>query len=107
MRGHVAIITKPSPHYVLTKSTISGRDVVLLPGLLPIFLHGCEIKSGCLGTRLGFEVEPKHIRGTKGHSVLWKRPSENPDVRTWSHCILYLALGLTLVAVSLAISSSL
>ena len=29
------------------------RDVVLLPGLLPIFLHGCEIKSGRgLGTRL-------------------------------------------------------
>ena len=40
VRGHVAIITKPSPHYVLTESTISGRDVVLLPGLLPIFLHG-------------------------------------------------------------------
>ena len=29
------------------------RDVVLIPGLLPIFLHGCEIKSGSgLGTRL-------------------------------------------------------
>ena len=29
------------------------RDVVLVPGLLPIFLHGCEIKSGSgLGTRL-------------------------------------------------------
>ena len=26
----------------------------MLPGLLPIFLHGCEIKSGWgLGTRLG------------------------------------------------------
>ena len=37
MHGHVAIITKPSPHYVITESTISGRDVVLLPGLLPIF----------------------------------------------------------------------
>ena len=24
LRGHVAIITKPSPHYVLTESTISG-----------------------------------------------------------------------------------
>ena len=49
---HVAIITKPSPHYVPTES-ISGRDVVLIPGLLPIFLHGCEIKSGRgLGTRL-------------------------------------------------------
>ena len=52
VRGHVAIITKPSPHYVITESTISGRNVVLIPGL-PIFLHGCEIKSGCvLGTRL-------------------------------------------------------
>ena len=50
---HVAIITKPSPHYVITEFTISGRDVVLLPGLLPIFLHGCKIKSGWgLGTRL-------------------------------------------------------
>ena len=29
------------------------RDVVLIPGLLPIFLHSCEIKSGRgLGTRL-------------------------------------------------------
>ena len=28
-------------------------DVVLIPGLLPIFLHGCDIKSGRgLGTRL-------------------------------------------------------
>ena len=39
--------------YVLTESTISGRDVVLIPGLLPIFLHSCEIKYGRgLGTRL-------------------------------------------------------
>ena len=54
VHGHVAIITKPSPHYVITESTISGRDVVLLPGLLPIFLYGYEIKSGWgLGTRLG------------------------------------------------------
>ena len=38
---------------VLTESTISGRDVVLIPCLLPIFLHGYEIKSGSgLGTRL-------------------------------------------------------
>ena len=55
VRGHVAIITKPSPHYVPTESTISGCDVVLIPDLLPIFLHGCEIKSGSgLGTRLAF-----------------------------------------------------
>ena len=45
---------KPSPRYVLTESTIPVRDAVLIPGLLPIFLHGCEIKSGRgLGTRLG------------------------------------------------------
>ena len=38
---------------IITESTISGCDVLLLPGLLPIFLHGCEIKSGWgLGTRL-------------------------------------------------------
>ena len=43
---HVAIITKPSPPFPV-------RDVVLIPGLLPIFIHGCEIKSGSgLGTRL-------------------------------------------------------
>ena len=31
------------------------RNVVLVPGLLPIFLHGCKIKSGSgLGTRLGY-----------------------------------------------------
>ena len=53
MRGHVAIITKPSLHYVPTESTISGRDVVLIPGLLPIFLQSCEIKSGLgLGKRV-------------------------------------------------------
>ena len=53
MQAHVAIITKLSPHYVPTKFTISGCDVVLIPGLLPIFLHGCKIKSAWgLGTRL-------------------------------------------------------
>ena len=36
MRGHVAIITKPSPHYVITESTISGRDV-FAPRLSPDF----------------------------------------------------------------------
>ena len=35
------------------KRKASGRDVVLLPGLLPILLQGCGIKSGWgLGTRL-------------------------------------------------------
>ena len=29
------------------------HDIVLIPGLFPIFLHGCKIKSGSgLGTRL-------------------------------------------------------
>ena len=47
---------KQSPRYVLTESTISGlwRSFDPRPaGLLPIFLHGCKIKSGRgLGTRL-------------------------------------------------------
>ena len=39
--------------FVLLSPPFPVRDVVLLPGLLPIFLHGCEIKSGRgLGTRL-------------------------------------------------------
>ena len=37
--GHVAIITKPSPPFLI-------RDIVLVLGLLPIFPHSCEIKSG-------------------------------------------------------------
>ena len=46
VRGHVVIITKLSPPFPV-------RDVALIPGLLPIFLHSCEIKSGRdLGTRL-------------------------------------------------------
>ena len=50
LHGHVAIITKLSPHHILTVSTISGppflvHEVVMVPGLLLIFLHGCEIKS--------------------------------------------------------------
>ena len=65
VRGHIAIIMKPSPHYrdyVLTESTISGHDIVLLPGLLPIFLHGCEIKSGWgLGMRLGMPYLGKYL----------------------------------------------
>ena len=47
-RGHVTY--KPNPPFL-------GCNVVLIPGLLPIFLHGCEIKSGCgLGTRLAMVV---------------------------------------------------
>ena len=35
------------------------HDIVLIPGFLLIFLHGCEIKSGNgLGTRLGIIVLP-------------------------------------------------
>ena len=45
LRGYIAIITKLSPPFPVC-------DVVLVPGLLPIFLHGCKIKSGSgLGTR--------------------------------------------------------
>ena len=49
MHGHVAIIMKPSPPFL-------NRDVyiAMFPGLLPIFLHVCEIKSGSgLRTSLG------------------------------------------------------
>ena len=46
LHGHVAIITKPSPPFPVC-------DVVLIQGLLLIFLHSCEMKSGSgLGTRL-------------------------------------------------------
>ena len=37
MRGHVAIITKPTPHYVLTKSTISGPLRSIDPRPFPEF----------------------------------------------------------------------
>ena len=40
----------PSPPFLVC-------DVAMFPGLLPIFLHGCEIKSGSvLGTRLQVPV---------------------------------------------------
>ena len=70
---HVAIIMKPSPHYVLTESTISSRDVILIPGLLPIFLHSCEIKSGCgLGTRLPQKrLEEREIFKTHLQNLVW------------------------------------
>ena len=49
------------------------RDVVLIPGLLPIFLHHCEIKSGSgLGTRLMMAMQQTtlwispHIMGAMG-----------------------------------------
>ena len=42
------------PHIVWTYCHhYDVRDVVMVPGLQPIFLHGCKRKSGsCLGTRL-------------------------------------------------------
>ena len=44
--NRVHVTHKPSPPFPV-------HDAVLIPGLLPIFLHGCEIKSGSgLGTRL-------------------------------------------------------
>ena len=43
--GHVAIIMKPYPPFPIC-------HVVMVQALLPIFLHGCEIKpGGSLGTR--------------------------------------------------------
>ena len=44
--NQVRIMYEPSPPFPV-------REIVLIPGLLPIFLHSCEIKSGSgLGTRL-------------------------------------------------------
>ena len=54
LHRHVAIITNPSPPFPV-------HDVVLIPGILPIFLHGCEIKSGS-GLGRGY--------GTVGFKVL-------------------------------------
>ena len=52
---HTAIITKPSPPFLV-------RDVVMVPGLLPTFLHSCEIKSGSgLGWRLPCVLHTWHI----------------------------------------------
>ena len=46
LHRHIAIIMKPSPPFPIS-------DVVMVQGLLLIFLHSCEIKSGSgLGTRL-------------------------------------------------------
>ena len=69
-----SVSTNRGPHYVLTESTISGAwcggsgDETspwrsFDPRLLPIFLHGCEIKFGSgLGTRLGLEMmEHRHL----------------------------------------------
>ena len=55
--GHVAVITKPSPHYIYKPCPpIPARDVAMIPCRpLLIFLHSCKIKSGIgLGTRLSF-----------------------------------------------------
>ena len=44
--NQVRIMYEPSPPFPV-------REIVLIPGLLPIFLYSCEIKSGSgLGTRL-------------------------------------------------------
>ena len=48
LHGHIVAVTKPSSPFPLC-------DVVKVPGLLPTFLHRCEIKSGSgLETRLEF-----------------------------------------------------
>ena len=48
------------------------RDIVLIPGLLPIFLHGCEIKSGRgLGTRLRGSLVPRAIIPQQLQDKIW------------------------------------
>ena len=49
---------KPSPPFPV-------HDVVLIPGLLPIFLHSCKIKSG---SGLGMRLCVLRV----GQSLLWK-----------------------------------
>ena len=67
--------------FVLTESSPSFpvRDVVLIPGLLPIFLYGCEIKSRSgLGTRLmdrirgGRTSSKKHMKNYIPFLGMWK-----------------------------------
>ena len=58
LRNRPEMVDSVSTNRVHSKYWLSPpfpvRDVVLITGLLPIFLHGCEIKSGSgLGTRLG------------------------------------------------------
>ena len=53
LHGHIAIIAKLSPHYVLTKFTISSLWPSNDARLVLIFLHSYKIKSGNgLGTKL-------------------------------------------------------
>ena len=54
-RTLIAIITKPSPHYVATNRVHHFQSVTYIGSRpSPEFLHSCEIKSGSgLGTRLG------------------------------------------------------
>ena len=64
-----------------TESTIPVCDVAMFPGLLPIFLHSCEIKSGSgPGTRLGKRsciTTTVHLL----HTNLTKRPSDPSSAR--------------------------
>ena len=64
------VIMKSSPHYILIEFMISGRDIVLVPGLLPIFLHGCKIKSESdLGTRLALDITHNESINTNQRQV--------------------------------------
>ena len=36
VRGHIAIITEPSPHYITIESTLWFDDVEVMLGLLPL-----------------------------------------------------------------------
>ena len=62
--------------FVLIESTISGLWHSLIPGLLPIFLHGCEITSGRgLGTRLlrvPTKTIPNQFVQRHSHKVFWQ-----------------------------------
>jgi len=81
MRGLVAIITKLSPHYVLSPP-FPVRDIVLIQGLLPIFFHSCEIKSGSgLRTRLLYCFSV--LQGRKAGRGLGMRLLEKNALWNW------------------------
>ena len=74
------------------------HTLTLAAGLLPIFLHGCEIKSGsCLGMRLARvrEVSRRMQHGltwlcaeTKTHNFLDDTVSSRPDLAATSYVLM-------------------
>ena len=79
LHWHSAIIMKSSPHYVSPPFPVC--DVVLVPGLLPIFLHSCEIKSG---NGLGMKL-CKPCSRMKWHLKLIKTVYVGTDCEHLSH----------------------